>query len=188
MSVVNPGTNRNTSEINRLIKTLNLNKEEIINSVNLEIVKYEKKFISYSNIVNFEQLNIFFIIGIIEGDGSFYFGLRGNQKLRFGFNITTHILEIDLLYCIKFRLNCGNVKAKSKTWCRYEIEGNKMLRQIFIPLVDSFGLLGSKALKYKNFKEAMELHTTGEYKTIKGQKRILELLDKNDSDKINDKE
>lgn len=97
-------------------------------------------------------------------------------------------MEIDLLYAIKFRLNCGIIKAKSKTWCRYEIEGNKMLRQIFIPLVDSFGLLSSKALKYKKFQEAMELHITGEYKTVNGKKRILELLDKNDSDKINDKE
>lgn len=61
MSLVNPGTSRKTSEINRLMKTLNLNKEEIINSVKLEIVKHEKKFFSCSNIVNYDPLNIFLL-------------------------------------------------------------------------------------------------------------------------------
>lgn len=50
--------------------------------------------------------NIYFIIGLIEGDGSFYVGLRKNKILsktiRFGFNITTQLSDLFLLYAIKF--------------------------------------------------------------------------------------
>ena len=49
-----------------------------------------------------------------------------------------------------------------------------MLRNIFIPLVDSFGLSGSKALNYSIFKEAMIIYSSGEYKTDDGLRKIIE--------------
>jgi hypothetical protein len=57
------------------------------------------------------------------------------------------------MYAIKFRCQrpCLNVKIKSKTGCRYEVEGNKILQNVLIPLVESFGLLGAKSLKYHKF-------------------------------------
>jgi hypothetical protein len=183
MSIFNPINSRNTSEIEKYQKKLEIdndNREEIIKSINTEF--NNSNFLLYSNYfsqINLFNINIFFILGIIEGDGSFYFGLRKDKNLRFGFNITTHILELDLMYAIKFRLNCGNVKIKSKTWCRYEVEGNKMLRNIFIPLVESFGLSGAKSLKYLKFKEAMSIYITKEDKTEKGFNRILVLIDQN---------
>ena len=96
-------------------------------------------------------LNVYFIIGLIEGDGSFYTGMRGNSKIRFGFSITTHIAELDLLYQIKRIFNCGNVKIKAKNWCRYEVEGSKQLNEIFIPLVNSIGLMAGVATKSIKF-------------------------------------
>jgi len=59
-----------------------------------------------------DLLNNYFILGVIEGDGSFYVSLRLNKKIRFGFNIGTHINEIDLLYAIKRYLDCGVVENK----------------------------------------------------------------------------
>jgi LAGLIDADG DNA endonuclease family protein len=117
MSILNPINKRSTLEIENYYNKLGLNKkdkEDIIRSINSDFNSnyFIYKILSETHLFN---INMFFIIGIIEGDGSFYFGLRQNKKMRFGFNITTHILELDLMYAIKFRLNCGNVKIKSKT-------------------------------------------------------------------------
>jgi hypothetical protein len=67
------------------------------NNINQEYLNNITKYFEKNNTL----INIYFIIGIIEGDGSFYVGLRTNRKVRFGFNITTHIYELDLLYKIK---------------------------------------------------------------------------------------
>jgi hypothetical protein len=54
-----------------------------------------------------------------------------------------------------------------------------MLRNILIPLVESFGLLGAKSLKYYKFKEAMSIYIKKEDKTDKGFQRLLELINHN---------
>ena len=54
-----------------------------------------------------------------------------------------------------------------------------MLRNILIPLVESFGLLGAKSLKYHKFKEAMSIYIKKEAKTEKGFQRLLELINHN---------
>jgi hypothetical protein len=122
-------------------------------------------------------LNSYFLIGIIEGDGSFYIGLRPNRKLRFGFNITTHIDDIDLLYRIKFFLNCGLVRVTGKNHCRYEVEGTKQLINILVPLVQSIGLIGAKSINFQLFKEALHLYANNERprSTEVGFNRILKL-------------
>lgn len=152
----------------RLYKLINIKPSEVI-----------KELKDLSNINNYfdplTSINVFFIIGVIEGDGCFYIGLRDNRKIRFGFNITTHIHELDLLYKIKWVLNCGITKIKTKTWCRYEIEGAKSLRTILIPLINSIPLLSSKSINFKSFKEAMEIYTKKEHLTDKGLIRLAEL-------------
>ncbi len=129
------------------------------------------------------MINIYFLIGVVEGDGSFYVGLRNNKKVRFGFNITTHSNEIDLLYKIKWLLNCGTVKNKTNSknnkisnWCRYEVEGSKILRELFIPLIDSTGLLGSKSINFKTFKEVMIIYRSKDHLTDARHRKIVELI------------
>lgn len=170
---MNPGSKRNIKQFNELFKILKLEKNKIIESLKIfnfiDIAKYFK--------IHSPIINIYFIMGVIEGDGSFYVGLRTNRKIRFGFNITTHIYELDLLYQIKWTLNCGKTKIKSPTWCRYEVEGNKMLRNIFIPLVESQnGLLGSKSLNFKIFKESMNIFINKEHLTDKGLRKLVEIV------------
>lgn len=178
--LINPGTKRNLSDLENYFYKLNLNSITVSNSILplTNIINYLNPFFSGSTnlVYSGEELNIYFIIGLIEGDGSFYVGLRNKRKVRFGFNLTTHINELDLLYKVKFRLNCGIVRIKSKNWCRYEVEGNKMLRNIFIPLIDTIGLKGAKSINYAVFKKSMQIYTSGEYLTDQGFRRIVELI------------
>ena len=147
--MINFASKRNLEDLSNYYKILNLTVAEIENSLltlNLDTL-----------IKSRDPLNVYFIIGLIEGDGSFYIG-RGKSKIRFGFSITTHIAELDLLYQLKRIFNCGNVKIKAKNWCRYEVEGSSQLNDIFIPLVNSIGLRGSKSIKFAAFKEAMLIY------------------------------
>jgi hypothetical protein len=176
---LNPGSNRTTTEFKNLFKILNLDIKIVITSINQEHLNNITKYFKQNNTF----INIYFIIGVIEGDGSFYVGLRTNRKIRFGFNITTHIYELDLLYKIKWFLNCGNTKIKSDNWCRYEVEGSKILRNLFIPLVDSIGLLGSKANNFETFKEAMNIFTKKEHLTDEGLRKLVEIVYNNTSKK-----
>lgn len=128
------------------------------------------------------SLNIYYILGIIEGDGSFYVGLRQNKTspVRFGFNITTHLGDLSLLYAIKFRLCCGNVKIKGDTWCRFETEGQKDLRNVLIRLVESGPnegkLLGAKSLNYEIFKKVMCLFVNKKHLQKEGLEEIVKTI------------
>jgi hypothetical protein len=51
-----------------------------------------------------------------------------------------------------------------------------MLRNIFIPLVDTIGLKGAKSQNYAAFKEAMQIYTSGEYLTNQGLRRLVEIV------------
>lgn len=111
---MNPGSTRKL-ENKFLFLEKNVNnkykdtKEDIENFLkNSKIIKRNIDF--YFN--SFNSINNYFLIGIIEGDGSFYVSLRKNGGVRFGFNITTHILELDMLYAIKRYLHCGIVIIK----------------------------------------------------------------------------
>jgi len=158
---------RSYEDLSKLFKKINVN----IDMKPFSILDL-RSFILLSPI---SFLNSYFLIGVIEGDGSFYIGLRPNRKLRFGFNITTHIDDLDLLYRIKFFLNCGIVRITGKNYCRYEVEGTKQLLNLFIPLVCSIGLIGAKSINFQLFKEALKLYANNEHKTEVGFNKILKL-------------
>jgi hypothetical protein len=98
-----------------------------------------------------------YILGIIEGDGSFIVSFLSSQSIyRFEFNITTSIEDISILILIKLKLGCGKIEIHD-TWCRLVIHKFNELTNIIIPLIDSIqnyrvdnlGLITSKAHNYK---------------------------------------
>ena len=84
MSTLNPINKRSVSEIDNYYNKLGINnkqeREEIIRSINSDFYNSNKfsyyKIFSETSLFN---INIFFIIGIIEGDGSFYFSLSASR-------------------------------------------------------------------------------------------------------------
>lgn len=127
-------------------------------------------------------VNMHFFVGIMEGDGSTYFGFNVKGKPRFGFNITTNIRDLYMLHAIKNFLGFGNIKLHG-TWCRIESESVNSLWNLLIPIIDKVGLLGSKAEKYDTFRQVLVMYKNKEHLTKKGlavikglQKRMKELL------------
>lgn len=121
---------------------------------------------NFSLITQSNYIELTYILGIIEGDGSFFIRFLTSPYIyTFGFNITTSIDDLAVLILIKNRLGCGKIKIQ-KTWCRLDINSIDDLNNIIIPLVDSLpnyrgtdqGLLSHKAKYYLIWKEGIKNH------------------------------
>jgi len=80
MTIFNPINNRSTSEIEKFQNKLKFdtkNKEEIIKNININFNNCNYLIYSYYlSQTSLFNINTFFILGFIEGDGSFYFNKK----------------------------------------------------------------------------------------------------------------
>lgn len=154
-----------------LIDYLNINKNKILD-INTFPPQFHINPINYKLITQYSYITLTYILGVFEGDGSFYIKfLSSNSIYTFGFSITTSIEDLHILILIKLKLGCGKIEIKNKTWCRLEISKMDDLNNIIIPLVDSLkiyrengkGLLSSKASLYAIWKEGIIKHLNKEF-------------------------
>lgn len=170
---MNEGTKRNEKDFKILLSTYFSDHKKNNSSLSLHITQ---------NFFKFTEIELNTILGIIEGDGTFYISFDKGFKFRFGFNITTSIKDLPALYKIKWRLGCGKVYVKSESWCRFEITKNKDLLNIIIPVVNSLEyyrgkgirLLSSKSQNFEIFKEALITYEKGFTKTLENRKTFIE--------------
>lgn len=148
-----------------------LNKNKILN-INSFPPQFNIKAIDYKLITQPSYISLNYILGVFEGDGSFYIKfLSSNSIYTFGFSITTSIEDLHILILIKLRLGCGKIEIKNKTWCRLVISRMDDLKNIIIPLVDSLviyrnnnnGLLSSKAALYAVWRDGIIKHLNKEF-------------------------
>lgn len=143
----------------------------LLNNKALDILSFPQQFninpVDFNLITQAPYITLSYILGIIEGDGSFFIKFLSSSSIySFGFNITTSIDDLNILILIKIRLGCGNIEIKGKNWCRLTINRLEDLNSIIIPLVDSLelyrgngkGLLSSKAKNYNVWKEGIKSH------------------------------
>lgn len=128
--------------------------------------------IDYKLVSQSSYITLSYILGVIEGDGSFYIKFLSSSSIyQFGFKIITSFDDLHILILIKLRLGCGIIEIKEKSWCRLVITKNDDLKNIIIPLVDSLetyrgnnkGLLSSKAVNYAVWKEGLIKHLNKEF-------------------------
>jgi hypothetical protein len=69
---------------------------------------------NFSLITQSPYITLPYILGVFEGDGSFYISFLSSSSIyTFGFNITTSIDDLDILILIKIRLGCGKIEIKN---------------------------------------------------------------------------
>lgn len=145
-----------------------------------EILSTDYKIITKNQMLS---LPIPYILGVIEGDGSFNISFLSSPNIyRFEFSITTSIDDISILILIKLRLGCGKIETHD-TWCRLTIHKMEELTNIVIPLIDSIpnyrgdnlGLLTSKLNNYNIWKSGIIKHNNKDfsYKIATTQKEAL---------------
>jgi hypothetical protein len=87
-----------------------------------------------------------FLIGLIDGDGSFYVSFTTKGVVKFGVNIVGSLQDQPLFNAVKDLLGCGTVKPKSETVSRYDLESIVAIENIMIPFIDKYQLHTHKAI------------------------------------------
>jgi hypothetical protein len=97
------------------------------------IENYKPINLTFNHVTNI--IDIKFITGLIDGDGSFYISF--NNKIRPGFNVTQDIANKSLLLELKEYFNCGIItELKSSKACRFQIDNLQDINSKLIPKLE----------------------------------------------------
>lgn len=106
-----------------------------------------------NNSTNFKE----WLVGITDGDGTFYFAKTKKGIWTFSFLIGQTNYNLRLLYYIKSMLGVGSVSAtdaKHNT-AHYRVRNIQHIIQYILPIFDTYPLLTSKYFNYDVFKKAI---------------------------------
>jgi len=136
-----------------------LNIEQPKNSI---LLHNHSKFINRSNILsnksNFHQ----WLVGFVDGDGSFTITYQksktGKLKWNLFFKISQSNYNLRVLYYIKKELGYGTVQLETKTnMADFRIRNRDIIKKIIFPIFDKYPLLTSKYYEYSKLKKAYEI-------------------------------
>jgi hypothetical protein len=97
------------------------------------------------------------LVGITDGDGTFYFNKNKKGVWAFTYKIGQSNYNLRLLYCIKSTLGVGSVSvtnSKDNT-AEFRIRDINHIIQNILPIFDNYSLLTSKHFHYNLFREAI---------------------------------
>lgn len=159
-----------------------------MNSITNRTIEKEKEIFDYIELeyqpdkpvdffiqnLNDYPLNDNFIIGFIDGDGSFHISFKKNKKIQIGFHITQHNSEHYLLQKVKEYFGCGTIKNKSESVIRYQIDNFSDIYFILIPFIDKYILHTNKSVHFNIFKQICSIIKKGNL-TDEDMIKIIEL-------------
>lgn len=106
-----------------------------------------------NNSTNFKE----WLVGITDGDGTFYFSKTKKGIWSFSFQIGQSNYNLRLLYYIKSMLGVGSVSATDakENTAHYRVRNIQHIIQYILPIFDTYPLLTSKYFNYDLFKKAI---------------------------------
>lgn len=125
------------------------------------------------------------LIGFTDAEGNFQIQEREN-RFTFSYRIKLHQDDVGVLLKIQENLGVGNIYSNFnglKRTYEFTVQSTSDIIEKIIPIFDMFPLLTSKALKYKYFREAIEIKkNVGINSTLSNTeyKKILDLRKKMD--------
>ena len=145
--------------------------EELLGFLGSEVFQIENKEPEIKDY----PLDTNFLVGLIEGDGSFHISFKAKRDLDFGFHITQHISSLPLLKKVQQLLGCGTLQNKSKTVVRYQIDTLNAIQQNLLPFMSKHQLHSVKSEHFSIFEQVINLVNLKEHQTNKGSLKIVNL-------------
>ncbi len=140
--------------------------------------------------IHHQKLNPYYVVGFIDGEGSFSVSIGKHKTLRRGLEIRPEF-EIELraddrkiLERIMLTIGCGKIYDCSYErygWyphVKYKITSTKDMEKYLFPFLDKYCLQAKKAIVYKIFREIILMVRHKQHLLDKGFKKILNLRDK----------
>ena len=102
----------------------------------------------------------YWLVGIVDGDGTFSFYKSKKKSWVFCFQVGQSSYNLRLLYYIKQNLQIGSITVDTKNSAAvYRVRNKKHIVEHIIPLFDTYFLLTQKHFKYIIFKKALLIST-----------------------------
>ena len=105
-----------------------------------------------TNSTNFKN----WLVGVADGNGTFYFAKTKNGSWTFGFLISQSPYNLKMLHYIKSQLKVGQIQVeKNCEMAKFRIRRQEHILLKILPIFDEFPLLTSKQFDYDLFKKAI---------------------------------
>lgn len=111
------------------------------------------------------------LVGVTDGDGSFYFARMKNGSWTFGFLISQSTYNLKMLHYIKSQLKVGQIQVeKDCNMAKFRIRNQEHLLTKILPIFNQFPLLTSKQFDYDLFEKAILINN--DLKLSKNEKNL----------------
>nr|WBU10815.1 LAGLIDADG homing endonuclease [Malassezia equina] len=114
------------------------------------------------------------LVGVVDGDGSFYFSKTKKNTWTFCFKIGQSKYNLRLLYFVKKMLGVGSVSVTdSKDFCaEYRIRNINHIHDIILPIFDKEPLRTSKQYLYELFRKSLKVYLDTNLSTYEKEKLL----------------
>lgn len=129
------------------------------------------------------ELQAQWIVGFLDGQGSFHIGIKKNKELQTGFQIlpefviVQHFRNIKVLYALKTFFGCGVVRSNSSNgqFYAYKVRDFSQLRDLILPFFEKHKLKTIKRVQFEKFRDVLLVMEKKEHLTELGLLRIREI-------------
>src|SRR3989338_411086 len=124
------------------------------------------------------SLDAQWVVGFVDGEGSFYVGVNPHREMTCGFQIlpeftvVQHQRDIQLLYSLKSFFCCGVVRSNHGDRMAYRVRDLRHLNEIIIPFFEQHSLKTKKKLDFLRFRDIVMLIDRREHLTSEGIEKI----------------
>lgn len=135
-------------------------------------------------VLRVEDLNPYWVSGFICAEGCFNIVLSQSYKLKAGYRaslrfiLTQNNRDTELMYKISDLFKSGSIKCSDRdNTVELRITEFQALKNILVPFLDKYPLIGAKALEYNDFKTVLELMDNKVHLTKEGYNQIMAIKD-----------
>jgi hypothetical protein len=115
------------------------------NSVNVSVDSLKKN----------KQLFNEWLVGLVDGDGTFSITQGQNESWQFTFKVSLHVKDKALLHFIKEQLGCGSVTFAGKNNWQYRVRDRVLLLNVIVPIFLQYPLHSRKIYHFELFHQAL---------------------------------
>lgn len=129
----------------------------------------------------FMNLNAQWIVGFVDGEGSFHIGINKNQEMKLGvqvlpeFTVVQDEVDEQVLHALKAYFGCGVVRKNHGTRLSYRVRGHQNLLHKIIPFFEKHQLKTRKGVDFAKFRKVVLLMENKEHLNPDGVEKIREI-------------
>jgi hypothetical protein len=118
------------------------------------------------------------IVGFVDGEGSFHIGITPNRELKKvqqilpEFTVVQHQSDIQILYALKAYFQCGVVRRDNGNRMCYRVRGRGHLRDIILPFFEKHKLKTKKRIQFEKFRDVVLLMCKDQHLLPEGVEKI----------------